>query len=75
MEMRDKVNGAVRKRPRPIMAETECYIVHQWRTNTGCSIHGWQTKLSNSYIFPFGDSRDSILTNIDCMCWAGKNAF
>ena len=41
------------------------YIVQQWGTNTGCSIHGWQT-LINLRIFPFGGTRDSILTNIDC---------
>ena len=29
-------------------------------------------QLINSHIFPLGGTRDSVLTNIDCMCWAGK---
>ena len=59
---------------RRIMAETASgvwYNVKQWLANTGCSIHGWQM-LVNSHVFPFDGTRDSILTNIDCMCRAGE---
>ena len=43
------------------------YIVQQWGINTGCSRDGWQT-----HINPFGGTRHYVLTNIDCMYWAGK---
>ena len=25
------------------------------------------------HILPFGGTRDSVLTSINCMCWAGEN--
>ena len=65
--MSGRVNGAVSKRLRPIMAETDGEVVH-------CPSAGnkhWRFD-SRSEIFPFGGSRDSMFMNIDCMYVLGK---
>ena len=59
---RGKENGTV-----PIMAEMDVDVVH-WPTvgnEHWMGDHGWQTLLINSHMFPFGGTRDSILTYIE----------
>ena len=70
-----KVNGTVSKQIRPINAETDCDVVH-------CPTMGDKHRMFDpqlaDVVNPFAHvliwhTRDSILTNIDYMCWAGKN--
>ena len=56
------------------MAEMDCIVVH-------CPTVGnkhWMfdprlIDVVNFHIFQFSGDRDSILINIDCICWAGIN--
>ena len=67
-------NRSMPKWPQPNMAETDCDI--------HCPTVGHKHWMFSPQLadvvdqfaqFPFGRTRDSILIDIDCMCWAGKN--
>ena len=61
-------NGTVPNLSQPIMAKTDCDVVHC--PTVGNKHWMFDTRLANILInlriFPFGGTRDSILTNIDC---------
>ena len=73
-ETGDRENGTVPKRPQPAIAVTDCDVVH--RVTAGNRQWVFDPRLADviiSHVLPFGGTRHSVLTNIDCMCWAGKN--
>ena len=71
-----KENGTVPKRSWPVMVETDCDVVHC--PEVGNEHWMFDPRLADiinqfarlSYLASLGDY---ILTNIDCLCWAGKN--
>ena len=62
------------KQPRPIMVETDSDLIHYPRV--GNKHWMFDPRLADVVnqltYFPFDGTRDSIPTNIDCMCWEIK---
>ena len=77
---RSRVNGTVPKRPPPpppprsILAETDCVVHCPTVGKKHLNVRSTVADVVNHFThFPFGGTKYSVLTNIVCMCWAGKN--